>query len=390
VKVRTDIPFRDVCFLMFVMDEMANEYEQVYDDVIRMTLGKSELPVSEVILREMQDALARFEKSKLVYPAGLPQLRSKIASMYSEMYGASVSSDNVVISVGTSSIFRNLFHLLLEEGDEALLPLPYYPLYQFSAMLARAKTRYYQIDTRAMTLDVDSFRENFTDRTRLVVVNSPGNPLGNVLTKEELSAIDKIVDGRAVIISDETYGNVCFDAHFTSSMQLDNVRSTFIVTNSFSKGYRMYSRRVGYTIVPDELVTPLTVIQHHTLLTTDPVPQFGALAAIDHPEEVMHLASLYKTRRDYTVKEFEAVPNVRAIPAHGSFYLTLDCHDFIEEHGISDSLTLAQAIMKQTHVATVPGSDFGLPETLRLSYSSSRYEEGIDRLVQFFSTYERE
>lgn len=386
MEMRSPIEFHDNRFLMFVLDQMANDFEQEgVDDVIRMTLGKSELPLHPEIIGAMKDALDTFEKSTLVFPGGLPELREALAEDYKKNYDLDIKPSNIVINVGTSALFRNLFYLLAKEGDEVLLPLPYYSLYHFCAQLVGAKVRYYNIDLDTLSLDMDSFKANFTDKTKIVVINSPGNPLGNILTPEELYAIDEIIDGRAVVINDEIYASVCFDKRSTSVLELKDTKSMFITTNAFSKGYRMYSRRVGYCIVPDELVTPLTVIQHHTLLTTDPVVQYGALEALQHPEEIEQLVGLYRDRRDYTVEQFEKVPLVKAIPAQGSFYFTLNCQDYMEEHGLSTSLELAEEIMKYKHVATVPGSDFGLPHTLRLSYSNSRYHEGIDRLVDFFT-----
>ena len=151
-----------------------------------------------------------------------------------------------------------------------------------------------------------------------------------------------------------------------------------------SKGYRMYARRVGYCILPDELVTPLTVIQHHTLLTLDPIVQYGAIEALKHEEDVEALTALYKSRRDYTLEQFRNLNEVRALPARGSFYLTLDCADFMNNRNIETSFDLAKDLIEKTNVATVPGSDFGLPQTLRLSFSTAKYNEGIDRLVDYF------
>ena len=385
--VNHDIDFFDNRFLMFVMDYMAYEFEKAGKEPIRLTLGKSELPLHPDINGAIIGALENFKTSSLVFPGGLPELKVRLAQYYQDKNNLDINPDNIVVSVGTSTIFRNLFYLYLEKGDEVLLPIPYYSLYHFSALLARANIKYYKIDTDTLTLDRESFKENFTDKTKLVVINSPGNPLGNYLTMDDLKFIDSVVDGRAPIINDEVYENVCFDGQSPSVMEMKDAASVFITTNSFSKGYRMYSRRVGWCVVPDELVTPMNVIQHHTLLTTDPVCQFGALKALEFQSEVDHIRNLYKGRRDYTVEQFETVENVKALPAAGSFYLTLDCKRFMEDTGIETSLDLATKIMEQTSVATVPGSDFGLPETLRLSYSSARYNEGIDRMVDFFKNY---
>jgi aspartate/methionine/tyrosine aminotransferase len=365
---------------------MANEYEKNGKDAIRMTLGKSELPLHPEIIQAIIDAMADFKKSALVFPGGVPELKDKLSQHYKKRYNLNIEPKNFIISVGTSSIFRNLFYLYLEKGDEVLLPLPYYSLYHFSALLAGAKIRYYKIDLDTLRLDQDSFKENFTAKTKLVVMNSPGNPLGNFFTKEELNFMDSVVAGQAPIINDEVYDNVCFDEPSPSVMEMGDAKTVFITTNSFSKAYRMYSRRIGYGIVPDELITPMTVIQDHTLLTTDPICQFGAIKALDFQDEVEHIRTMYKKRRDYTVEQFEKVADVRAIPAKGSFYFTLDCAKFMEKKGIANSLDLATKIMEETYTATVPGSDFGLPQTLRLSYSCHRYNEGIDKLVGFFNS----
>lgn len=380
------INFFDNRFLMFVLDQMANEYEKNGRDAIRMTLGKSELQLHPDIIQAIVDSMNDFKKSALVFPGGLPELKEKLSQHYKKRYDLDIEPKNFIISVGTSTIFRNLFYLYLERGDEVLLPLPYYSLYHFSALLAGAKIRYYKIDLDSLRLDRDSFKENFTDKTRLVVMNSPGNPLGNFFTKDELDFMDSVVDGRAPIINDEVYDNVCFDESSPSVMEMTDAKTLFITTNSFSKAYRMYSRRVGYCIVPDELITPMTVIQDHTLLTTDPICQFGALKALDYQDEVEHIRTLYKERRDYTVEQFENAADVRAIPSKGSFYFTLDCSKYMEKKGLSNSLDLATKIMEEKHTATVPGSDFGLPKTLRLSYSCHRYKEGIDNLVAFFNS----
>jgi aspartate/methionine/tyrosine aminotransferase len=382
---RPAVSFADMRFLMFVMDELAAQYEKRYDDVIRLTLGKSELPPRPAVVDAMLAAIADHTKASRVHPAGLPELRDRLAVEYQARHAADLPADRFVISTGTSTMFRNLYQLLAGPGDEIVVPLPYYPLYVFPAQLVGATLRYYQVDPRTMRVDFRSLAAAVGDRTRVVVVNSPGNPLGNVVTPDEFRAIDEIVRGRAVLISDEIYGNVQFDEPAFSAVEFaDELTCPLVVTNAFSKAHRMYARRVGYAIVPDELVQPLTVIQHHTLLTADPVAQFGAIAALDDQDGVGELVSLYRERRDYTLATLASASGVRALPARGSFYLTLDCAGYMRQHGIATSLDLAERIMHETRVATVPGSDFGIPETLRLSYSASRYLEAIDRLAGFF------
>ena len=371
---------------MFVLDEMAYEYEKRYDDVIRLTLGKSQLPPAKSVVAAMTKAIGDQNMNNLVFPTGLPELRERIAKDYADRYGAEVDPARVLVNVGTSSHFRNIFQVLAGPGDEVLLPRPYYPLYVICAELAGATVRYYDIDLDTFEIDVEGLAAKITPATKIVVVNSPGNPLGNVLSLEQFAAIDAAVDGRALLLNDEIYANAYFDDPPFSAAQLRDSRSPIAITNGFSKGHSMYARRVGWAIVPEELVDPLTVIQHHTLLCTDPVVQFGGIAALDDLEVVLGLVAACKPRRDYTLEQFAKVDDVDALPSRGGFYLTLQCAQALRNRGLASSLDLAREIMKAVHVATVPGSDFGIPETLRLSFTSERYDEGIDRLVSFFTS----
>jgi len=369
-------------FGMFAMEELAEELERKHDDVVRLTLGKSELPVHPAITEAMVDAVRDHKKSSLVYPVGLPALREALADYEGQAYGRHVDAENVVISVGTSTLLRNLCCLLAHDGGEVLLPRPYYPLYLYSAALAGARVSFYDIDLVTGCVDFSSLRSSLSRDTRIVILNSPGNPLGNRLTMADLRQVDEAVDGRAVIVSDEIYRNIYFDSEAPSMGALTSPRSQIVVTNAFSKGFRMYARRVGYGVVPREFVHPLTTMQDHTLLTTDPIPQFGALEALRHLDEVEALRLLYAGRRDYAVKRLSGVPTVRPIRAEGSFYLTVDVSGYLGD-GESDRM-LTESMLTATHVAAVPGSDFGLPGTIRLSYSAAQFENAIDRLAAYF------
>jgi aspartate/methionine/tyrosine aminotransferase len=386
LRPRCTMSLTDERFLMFVLDEMAAEQERDHDDVVRLTLGKSELPPDPPVVAAMLAAAGDYGRASLVHPAGLPVLRERLAEEYRRRYGVDLPAHRFVVGAGTSALIRSLMQLLTGPGDEVVVPLPYYPLYPFTARLAGATVRHYRIDPATMRIDLASLAEAVTERTRLVIVNSPGNPLGNVVDSAGLLAVDSVINGRAVLVSDEIYANVLFDGEPYSAVQLlPRLRCPLVVTDAFSKAHRMYARRVGYAVLPEDLVEPMTVVQHHTALTTDPVCQFGAIAALDHQEGVAELTARYRARRDYTLDRFAAVPGVRALPAQGSFYLTLDCAERLAATGETDTFELAKRLLRETRVATVPGADFGLPGTLRLSYSAARYEEAIDRMAEFFT-----
>ncbi|MQF90386.1 MAG: aminotransferase class I/II-fold pyridoxal phosphate-dependent enzyme [SAR202 cluster bacterium] len=375
----------DLEFQMFVLDEHADELIDQGKDVLKLTIGVPELPTPQVVLDRIVDVLNDPDFVRRVYPEGLPELREAIASYYNKMCQSDVSKDNIVVSTGTSPIFRNLFQLVSGEGREILLPRPYYALYVYCATLANATVKFYDIDPKTMRIDLDSFRENFSpERTSLVVVNSPGNPLGNIVNPDELRQIYEIVDRQAYILNDEIYRNCLFYEDFKSPLEiLPEYNDITIVTNSFSKGFRMYTKRVGFAIMPQELQVNLRVMQQHTLLCTDPCYQYGMIAALDDEESPAELAGVYKGRAEYTTKQLLET-GCEPIAAEGGFYAVLRCADWNRSQGFDSSKELAHDILKKANVAVVPGTDFGIPQDLRLAFCNDRYDEGIDRLKSYF------
>lgn len=384
IYVKT-LPQKKLEFQMFVLDELADALISEGNDVIKITIGISELPVPQQVLEVFSDTLYDHEKTRLVYPQGLPALREAIANYYKTQFCIDVEACHVVINTGTSAVYRNLLQLLCKPGQEILLPRPYYCLYLLSAILAGANIKYYDIDPFTHQLNIESFEKAYSpEETAVVVINSPGNPLGNILSKTDIIMINNIVAGRSFIINDEIYNNTLFYDNYESPLAyLDNYRDFNIITNAFSKGFRMYTKRVGYAILPDSLIMPMRILQQHTLLTCDPVNQYGMIQALKDLESPRELTRLYQERAEYS---YASLVNTGCTPIkpEGGFYITLDCENWIKEKGMLSSKELARDILEKVHVATVPGTDFGIPNGLRLSFCNSRYNEAIDRLKNYF------
>jgi len=386
-KAINDFMPADLEFQMFVLDELADELLDEGKDVLKLTIGVPELPTPQAVLDRIVGALGDSSFVRRVYPEGLPELREAIANYYNTNYRAEISKDSVIVSTGTSPIFRNLFQLISGQGREILLPRPYYALYLYCATLAKATIKFYDIDPLSKRVDMNSFRKNFSpERTSLVVVNSPGNPLGNIVKPDELRQIYDIVDRQSYILNDEIYNNCMFYEDFRSPLDiLPEYNDVTIVTNSFSKGFRMYTKRVGFAILPQELQANLRVMQQHTLLCTDPCYQYGMIAALDDEESPAELAEIYKARAEYTTQQLRNT-GCEPIAAEGGFYAVLRCADWNQASGFASSKGLAHDILKKTHVAVVPGTDFGIPQDLRLAFCNDRYDEGVDRLRSYFSS----
>ena len=379
----------DLEFQMFVLDELADELIERGADVLKLTIGVSELPMPRAVLDRIEEKLQDPDFVRRVYPEGLPELREAIARFYRHRHGANVSIDNVIVNTGTSPLFRNIFQLLSGPEYEILIPRPYYALYLYCARLAGATVKFYDIDPDTKRVDLDSFRRNFSaDRTALVVINSPGNPIGNIVTPDEMRRIYEIVDGQAYVLNDEIYSNTMFYADFQSPLALfPEAREMTIVTNGFSKGYRMYTKRIGFAILPTELQVNLRVIQQHTLLCADPCYQYGMIAALDDEESPAELTRLYRSRAEYTTARLTG-SGCEPIAAEGGFYAILRCEPWNAARGFASSKELARDILERAHVAVVPGTDFGVPHDLRLAFCNDRYNEGIDRLRDYFAVGE--
>ncbi len=382
-----DLMPSDLEFQMFVLDELADELIEQGVDALKLTIGVPELPIPEVVLDRMVEKLHDPDFVRRVYPEGLPELREAIAAFYNRRHRAEVSAENVIVNTGSSPIFRNIFQLLSGPNLEIMIPRPYYALYLYCATLAGATVKFYDIDIDSKRVDMESFRRNFSpERTSLVVINSPGNPVGNIVNPDEMKEIYEIVDGQAYILNDEIYSNTMFYDDFHSPLTiLPERRDTTIVTNSFSKGFRMYTKRVGFAILPTELQTNLRVIQQHTLLCTDPCYQYGMIAALDDEESPEELTGIYRSRAEYTTERLTGT-GCEPIAAEGGFYAMLRCEEWNASHGFASAKELARDILQKVHVATVPGTDFGVPHDLRLAFCNDRYKEGIDRLREYFTS----
>ena len=375
-------------FRMFILDEAANQAEKEGNDIIRLTLGKVDIPLHQNITSKMKEVIDDIDRFNLVYPTGLPALKKELSEYYKKNTGLEISENNIIIDSGSSSIYRNIFSLICNKDEEVIIPSPYYPLYRVSAEMAGAYVAYYNIRHDSLKVDFDSLKEVVNSKTRAIVINTPGNPFGNIISSEDLIKIGKLLPKGSYIILDEIYEN----ARFTNTEPLIRVlfdseefhHLNIIITNSFSKGYRMYARRVGWVLLPDHLIEKMTIVLHHTNLTVDPVAQFAAIEALRLPEEVKQINNDHYERWCYTKKSIREIEGLRLLESQGGFYCTIDCTKYKSKQEISNCFDLAYDILQKTGVAVVPGQDFGVPGMLRLSFTNKRYNEAIDRLKDYF------
>ena len=189
------------------------------------------------------------------------------------------------------------------------------------------------------------------------------------------------------MLNDEIYNNTMFYNEFRTPLEFlpEYNQEVTIVTNSFSKGFRLYTKRVGFAILPKDLQRNLRVMQQHTLLCTDPCYQYAMIAALEDDASPEELTRVFRSRAEYTTSQL-ADTGCTPIAAEGGFYAMLRCEGWNKSRGFASSKELARDILEKAHVAVVPGTDFGVPHDLRLSFCCDRYTVAIDRMKKYFSS----
>jgi len=382
-KVASQIPD----FHVLRIDRLANELMSQGKDVIKLNLGKSEVPMQEVVADEVARQIYDRERREIVEAQGLLPLREAIAEDYFEEYGILVDPGHIFINNGTSPFFLMLYQLILDPADAVLLPMPYYPPYFANTYIARVFPDFYPI-TDEGRIDVDEFEAAFVSgQQKLVMLNSPGNPLGNVIHYGELEAMRDITEERAVFIADEIYSGMVYGDDFCPALSVLPPELT-VVLNGFSKIHHMYTRRLGYAIVPEDLVDPMLKFQRHNVVCVDPVTQFAGLVSLlnkkNLAEEVKQELAVYQGRIARAKDILEDTP-IKALNPAGSFYLPVDVLDCLSDK-YPDSLSLAEALLREKLVAVTPGEDFGVSTIFRVGLTNERMLEGVERIRDFVNS----
>jgi aspartate/methionine/tyrosine aminotransferase len=366
-----------------VMDVVARakELESQGRDIVRLEIGDPDFPTPEVIARACGTAIEE-GSTHYTQSLGLPDLRDAIRDHYSNAYGVTIDSADIVVTQGTSPAMLLLFGALLDPGDEVIMPDPCYPAYpNYVSFLGGVPRALRTHASEGFRYRLDELRAAIGPRTKAIMITSPSNPTGAVLDEEDLRALAQLAEETGVYIaSDEIYHGLDF---FGRSRSILEFTDRAFVLNGFSKAYAMTGWRLGYLIAPREFVRPAEKIQQNFFLAANAfVQQAGVVALLQAQDEVARMRALYNERRRYLVPALrEAGLRIDCEP-HGAFYVFADarCWD-------TDSLRLSERLLEEAGVACAPGIDFGSGGEgfLRFSYATSmeRLHEGVARLEKW-------
>lgn len=342
--------------------------------------------IKEACLKALKDG-----KTKYAPNAGLPDLLAAISEKLKTENGVAYETGQILVSNGAKHSLYNIFMTLCREGDEVLLPAPYWVSYLEMIRMAGGVPVLVQADeSQALKVTPAQLERAITPRTRLLVLNSPSNPTGAVYSEAELRALAAVaVAHDLTIVSDEIYERMCYDGvkPFSVASIGPEVYRRTITVNGFSKPYAMTGWRLGYAAGPKAVIQAAGALQSHSTSAPNTFAMYGAVAALRGPQDcVTRMVKAFDERRHYLFGRLSAMKGVACAKPSGAFYMFPNIGSF----GL-DSLTFSARLLEAEKVAVVPGSAFGADANIRLSYACSmdNIREGMDRLERFLKTLGR-
>jgi aspartate aminotransferase len=326
--------------------------------------------------------------TKYTPSSGLPKLRELIATKFKKDNGLDYSPGQIVVSNGAKHSCMNAIFATCQPGDEVIIPAPYWLSYPEMVRLAGADPVFVQTrEENNWKMTPEEFEEAMTPRTKMVIINSPGNPTGSVYTREELEKLAEIALGEDILIlSDEIYEKLVYDdaQHVSIASISKEIADLTITINGFSKNYAMTGWRLGYLAAPDEIAKAIDSIQSHTTSNPCSFAQRGAIAALEGDQQcVSDMRDEFDIRRQYMHERLLSIPGITAPKPLGAFYILAN----ISSYSLT-SQNFADRLLSKANVAVVPGIAFGDDRTIRFSYATSLdiIKNGLDRFEEFCKT----
>src|SRR5438552_15450895 len=370
--------------LTLAIDSKAKQMKAEGQDVVGFGAGEPDFDtpqhIKDAAIKALNEGFTKYTPS-----SGIPELRQAIADKFKRENGLSYKASQIIVSCGGKHSCYNIIMATCQEGDEVMIPSPYWLSYPEMVKLASAKPVVLPTtDKTEFKVMPDQLRAAITSRSRLFILNSPSNPTGTVYTPEEIKALgDVCVEKDVLIMSDEIYEHLLYDGavhRSVASFSPAHYEHT-IVVHGFAKAWSMTGWRLGWCAAPEPIAKAIDAIQSHSTSNPTSFAQKGAVAALNGSQE--HLKGWlaeYNKRRTFAWKKLNSIPGISCVNAKGAFYLFPN----ISKTGLSSSEFCAK-LLEQEKVAAVPGIAFGADDYIRISYATSmaNIEKGLDRIDKF-------
>jgi aspartate aminotransferase len=373
--------------LTLSIDSKAKAMKSEGIDVCGFGAGEPDFDTPEHIKAAAMAALeAGF--TKYTPSSGIPELRQAIADKFLIDNGIDYKPSQIIVSDGAKHSCYNAILATCQPGDEVIIPAPYWLSYPEMVRLAGADPVFVHTkEENGWKLTSDQFENAMTPRTKMIILNSPGNPTGAVYSKEELDSIGKVAaEEEILILSDEIYEKLVYDdaKHFSIAALAQEYYDLTITVNGFSKSYAMTGWRLGYLGAPEPIAKAIDSIQSHSTSNACSFAQKGGLAALKGDQQpVADMRDEFNLRREYMLERISKMPHVSVVRPNGAFYVLVN----VSRLGLT-SQNFADRLLSKANVAVVPGIAFGDDRTVRLSYATSLdvIKKGMDRFEEFCRT----
>ncbi|MDE0125402.1 MAG: pyridoxal phosphate-dependent aminotransferase [Bryobacterales bacterium] len=356
-------------------------------DVVALGAGEPDFPTPENI---KQAAVRAIESNFTRYTAagGIPELREAIVAWHARELGTDYGPSECIATVGGKHAIFNFLAAVVDRGAEVILPVPYWVTFYdvinyYGGTPVKVRTQ----ESNAFSLTADDIEGAITDRTRVVIVNSPNNPSGAVVERGEYERILRLTSGKGVtLLSDECYSHFTYSSDPFSIAASEGAKQNVAVAGSLSKTFAMTGWRLGYLLGPADLISNANKLQSHATSNPNSIAQKAALEALEgNMDAVYAMLEQYRARREYVVAALNDIPGVTCPQPNGAFYAYPNISSTFGRGGIHSGMDFAKRLLGEAHVALVPGEAFGTTEHVRLSYAASMQdlEEGVRRIRAF-------
>ena len=390
MKLATRISRISVSKTMAVMEAAIKLRDQGID-VVDFGPGEPDFPTPENVkqagIRAIQDNFTKYTAI-----GGIKELKKAIVDKHAREFGSAYDIAECVVNFGGKHALFNIFSAVVEEGDDVVVPTPYWVTFKDIARFVNANLIFAPTkESDGFRLTTDIVERALTPRTRMIVVNSPNNPSGAVLDDGEFGRIAELCREKNVfLLSDECYSHFLYDGRkpFSIASRTD-LKSHIIIAGSVSKTYSMTGWRIGYVLAHPEIIGAAVKLQSHSTSNPTSISQKAALEALTGPQDsVGIMLAEYAKRRKFVLDRLRAIPGVKCAEPGGAFYAYPNISAAFGRGGIKDSVDFSARLLGKAHVAVTPGEAFGTNDHVRISYATSmeQLDKGLKRIHEFMTS----
>jgi len=368
----------------------ADKLRQSGADVVDLSVGEPHFSTPQHIKHA---AIGAINNNFTRYTAvgGTTELKDAIIQRHAQDFGSSYKRDEAMASVGGKHVLFNAVQVLVEHGDEVILPAPYWVSFKDIVRYAGGNCLLLESDeSQGFRVTARMVERLVTPRTKMIILNSPSNPSGAVMMPEDMTAVLRLAAERGIwVMSDECYVYLNYTGREFSVGSLNDFRERIIVVGSLSKTYAMTGWRMGYALAPAPVIAAMQKLQSQSTSNPTSIVQKAAVAALTGPQEcVAEMRKDYIHLRDHVLTGLSSIEGVRCARPEGAFYVYPNISTFFGKGGVNSPAEFARKLLHEAHVATVPGEGFGTQEHIRISYATSEKEldRGLERLRRFVAS----